>query len=146
MSAPVMRAGKQMHNTSGPKKWSVGEKLWDTMVRHKHVTTLTKCPMRVNESDVGNDSLWSCLENPEVYLSPESFSTHVAPECCELFNGVRVHVGVSELAGAILHFNYWVTDGVAREFVHPAVEIKWQALWERFEPSRQLSSQDFPKE
>eukprot|EP00959_Pyramimonas_sp_CCMP1952_P058894 1229993-Pyramimonas_sp.AAC.1 len=50
-------------------------------------------------------------------------------------------------AGALRHFDYMVRDGVAREFLHPAVETKWRKLWTQLaldETTQQLNSQDFP--
>ncbi|CAK0908537.1 unnamed protein product [Prorocentrum cordatum] len=52
-------------------------------------------------------------------------------------------------AGALRHFDFMVRDGVAREFLHPAVETEWKKLWVQLDldqTTRQLNSQDFPSE
>ena len=46
---------------------------------------------------------------------------------------------------AIEHMNFMVTDGVAREFLHPTLGNKWNALWRKHQletSARQLNSQE----
>ena len=151
MAAPMARQAKATGKQTGPKKWSRGERLWDTMCWHKHMKVITRYPLVVTSAPDGssNDSLWSCLESTELYSSAESLATKLLGENCELYNSERVYVGVSMASGAIQHFNYMIVDGVAREFLHPTLLTKWKALWQKYDleiTSKQLNSQDYPSE
>ncbi len=68
MAAPRLSAtgGK---GRGGPSKWEPGNKLWDTMVLHKHVDCLAKYPSQVVvDSDGSNDSVFATFKRKAFVL------------------------------------------------------------------------------
>ena len=51
-------------------------------------------------------------------MSVAAFALEIGPRNSEIFNGKRLSIGFSELAGVLEHMNHLVKDGVAREFWH----------------------------
>ena len=88
MTQPFFSAGSQKKQASGPQKWSVGQKLWDTMVYHKSLESLNKYLSKtMHDTKTGsNDSMYQALRRPESVLSPEAFASDLDARNSELLN------------------------------------------------------------
>ena len=79
-ATPVFKAksaGKG--SVKGPQKWTAGTKLWDTMVHQKHMKTSAKYPGKtILTPDSGNNSMYQCLDKPELFLFFEGMNNSVS--------------------------------------------------------------------
>lgn len=70
-------------NKPGPQRWSVGSKLWETQVFHKHTDTLQKYPLPFTvDSEGGNDSIYQVFKKQETLLSPDGFAKVIESRSC----------------------------------------------------------------
>ena len=129
---PAANKSFQKGAARGPQKWVAGEKLWDTMVFHKQIDLLSKYPARTTVDNTGgNSSMYGVMKSPERFVSIEAFAQGINGKSCELFNGKRMAIGFSELAGVIEHLDFIISDGVERHFLHPDDGGKWNAITAR---------------
>ena len=93
--------------------------------------------------------MYQCVGRPETLMTVDAFAEVIDGGNSELFNGKRLPIGISELAGCILNFDQIATDGVDREILHPNLLVKWKLLFDQHDlknASQQLNTNDYPKE
>ncbi len=151
MAQPVLMAAAGKGHARGPAKWAPGQRLWDTMLLHKHVDTLAKYPGKTqyDEASGGNDAMFQALKKKELAVSVDAFATGCTERTTELLNPKRHHIGLSECAGVMENFDQILRDGVDRQIYHEKVLAKWEELWKRHDlPTvvKQLNQNAYPNE
>lgn len=148
-AAPSMPVVSGWRKQNGPAKWIPGKDIvWDSMVFHKKTDTLMKFP-RKSTSESGSDNMYGCFKKPQFLQSSAAFASEQSARTTEQLNGSRVVVWLSELGGALHHFDAFVTDSVSREILHPKVLDKWTVIRDQHDlltVGRMLNDQDFPNE
>lgn len=148
-ATPSMPAAGGWRKQNGPAKWVPGKDIvWDSMVFHKKTDTLMKFP-RKSTSENGSDNMYGCFKKPQFLQSSTAFASEQCARTTEQLNGSRIVVWLSELGGALHHFDAYVTDSVSREVLHPKVLEKWASLRDQHDlltAGKMLNDQDFPNE